>query len=191
MKKYFDQKVKGCEYLVNLNAKKINKTHIVAAAKKVGLSVSTMERAWTNFVQTGGKFVDKDVKQSRGDYNPQGTYKIPCVITKQRAITAKEAAEIILRYMNERNTKASMLCNEYKITKIQFYDLINELNVTGTLLGTKILDHKKYAKVKILDAIWLYKLPETRRGSIKALTATERLAYQRVGDVLVHYLSAI
>lgn len=190
MKKYFDQKVKGCEYLVNLKAKKINKTHIVAAAKLVGLSTDVMEKAWNNFVQTGGKSVDKASTNSKNAALIL-TPTVRLTVTKKRVVTSKEAGKILLRYMKERNVKSRELCNEYKITMDQFYEWINELNVSGTLLGTTILNHKKYAKVNVLDAIWLYKRPKTIRKSIKALTATEKLAYQRVGDVLVHYLSAL
>lgn len=191
MKKYFDQKVKGCEYLVNLNAKKINKTHIVAAAKLVGLRTDVMENAWNNFVQTGGKYVDKSSKTGSGAKMMPIKRKDTYQVTKERVVMPKEAAEIILEYMRNRDINSTKLSNDNNITIRQFYKWINELNVSGTILGTTILNHKKYAKVNVLDAIWLYKRPETTRKSIKALTATERLAYQRVGDVLVHYLSAL
>lgn len=186
------QKIEGCQYLVDLSIKKVGDKHVKAAAEKVGLKTGIMKRAWTNFVQTGGKYVDKRCKYDSKNYKEQFAkpHEI-CNVTKERNITAKEAATILLRYMQERDTTSTALCNEYKITRVQFYRLINDINVTGNLLGKAILNPKKYAKVDVIDAIWLYKRPNTTRKSIRNLTPTEKLAYKRVGDVLIHYLSAI
>ena len=62
----------------------------------------------------------------------------------------------------------------------------------GTLLGLKqFLIHKKVCKGKCSSMQFGYKDPETKENLLKLGTATERLAYKRVGDVLVHYLSAL
>ena len=190
MKKYFNQKVKGCEYLVNLNTKKINKNHIITAAEKVNLPVYVMEKAWKNFQETGGKRVD--LSSTNASFKLTGIKPtVKQLYTKEKVLPAKKAAAILLEYMMDRDIRSVELCNKYQITVQQFYKWIHELNVAGTICDKTILNHKKYAKVNVIDAIWMYKRPETKRKSIKKLTSIERLAYKRVGDVLVHYLSAV
>lgn len=191
MKKYYSQKVAGCQFLVNLNSKKINKTHIVSAANKVGIPVTAMELAWKNFQETGGKFVDKSSRNGNGRSLMKMTPTVKSIYTKMRTLKTKEMAEIILEYMTNRDINSRELSNKHKIPKQQFYSWIEELNNHGTLNGKTILNPKKYAKVNVVDAIWFYKRPETKRKSILNLTDTEKLAYKRVADVLVHYLSAI
>lgn len=185
---YYNKKVLVCYELSGLNVKKITEDHIIEAAKKYNIPLRSAKKAWKIFQETGGKKVDKRGSGSKPRILMTATIKP--LYTKKRVVTADEAAEAILEYMTT-DIKSIELCNQYRITPEQFYNWINELQVSGTLLGRKVLNHNKYAKIEILDVIRISKRPNTTKKSIIALTELERAAYERVGTVLKKYLSAI
>ena len=112
--------------------------------------------------------------------------------SKSRDVSSAEAAKIILEYMQSNCTVTSRdLSVKYSISVVQFYNWIRELNVSGTLLGKRVLNPSKYAKLNVLDAIWIKRNPKTQRKSITRLTSLELAALKRVSDVLEKYLMGL
>lgn len=177
-------KILGCTKLVNMQKKKINKEDIQKVANEIGVSFNVMENAWNNFQQSGGKLVDR--RSTTGS----GTIKMtPTVVCKNRSrgVSPETAGDILREYMTG-VLSSRQICNKHNISVHQLYNWIQELNVHGTLLGKKVLDPKKYAKIEVKDVIYFRKNPETTRKSIASLTEAERLAYRRVADILMMYL---
>lgn len=177
-------KLLGCSKLIGMKKKKITKDDIQKVANSIGVSYNVMETAWNNFQQSGGKYVDR--RTTTGS----GTIKIvPKTICNNlsRGVSPETAGDIIRDYMST-DISSRALCNKYNISVKQFYSWINELNVRGTILGKKVLDPKKYAKIEVKDVIWFRKNPSTTRKSISVLSEYEKLAYDRVADILMMYL---
>lgn len=187
IKNYYAKKVEICKYLSGLNAKKVTDSHIISAAEKFDVPVATARRAWKTFQETGGIVDKRGVKKNNTPFCERKTFPI---YTKMRTVLPKDAASAILEYMTTKK-KSVEICNEYKVVPHQFYEWINEIQVKGTLLGKPVLNHKKYAKIEVLDAIRIVKFPNTCKKSITELNDLERAAYERVGTVLQKYLSAI
>jgi len=181
-----DEKIKGCRLLANLKVKKISLKEIRDIADFTGMKETTLAKAWINFVETGGKTVDKRHTTGYGTIVIQPK-KVALYTKYNKKVTAQDAGDAIFYYMTT-DASSREIANKYKMSVKQFYGLIDELNVKGSLLGKKVLNPKKYAKVNVLDVIWLYKHPDTNRKSIVALTELEKIAYRHVADVLLNYL---
>lgn len=184
------RKFQGCVCLSNLDKKKITRCDIAVMANKVGLSYDVFNHAWENFVQTGGRLVDRRVTNDLKNKNTLTTRPVPshkgCSV-KNNTITPERAGAIIKEYMKGDET-SRQLSKKYNVSVNQFYDWIHELNVSGSILGKKILDTNKYAKLEVKDVIWKYKKPQTKRKSIASLSLGEMSAYNRVANVLLKYL---
>ena len=48
---------------------------------------------------------------------------------------------------------------KHRLSQVQFYEFIHELNVAGSVLGKRVLDPKKYAKVDVKEVIRFAKKP--------------------------------
>lgn len=177
-------KLLGCTKLVNLKKKKITKDDIQKVATEIGVSFNVMDNAWNNFQQSGGKLVDR--RSTTGSGSIKMTPTVTCN-NRSRGVSAETAGEIIRDYMTS-NLSSREICNKYKIAVRQLYGWIHELNIHGTILGFKVLDPKKYAKIEVKDVIYFRKNPDTTRKSIASLTEAEKLAYNRVADILMMYL---
>lgn len=177
-------KLIGCSKLVKMKKKKITKEDIQKVANEIGVSFNVMSTAWNNFQQSGGKTVDRRSTTGAGSIKIEP--KTVCN-NLSRGVSPETAGEIIRDYMTS-DISSRALCNKHRISIYQFYGWIKELNIHGTVLGKKVLDPKKYAKIEITDVIWMRKNPETTRKSIVALTDAEKLAYDRVADILMMYL---
>lgn len=186
MKNNYEKKLEGCKKLVEMKVKKVGENEVKQVAKELGLRPTTMQLAWNNFQQTGGKYIDRAATTGGGSL-----YFTPTVTATymkiNKEISPAKAGMILREYMTT-DIKSRELCNKYEMPLNQFYGYIQELNVKGTLMGFKVLDPKKYAKVEVKDVIWLRKNPDTKRKSILALTDMEKVAYERVADVLMDYL---
>lgn len=181
------EKLAGCEYLANLKVKKITDSQIRDVSEMYNISEKKLKSAWNNFVETGGKNVDLRVSSGKGTIKMKSTVKPNTV---KRIVTAEEAGSIILDYMTGA-LNSREISNKYNISLFQFYGWIKELNTSGKILGKKVLDPLKYAKLEVKDVIWLYKKPNTKRKTITALTYAEKQAYKRVATVLLNYLPRI
>lgn len=186
MNNYY-KKVKLCRELVLLNATKIKKEDIHETADEINLDYTSAERAWNNFTQTGGKFVDLRYRTGAGTIVMKPTVR---AIYPMRKVKVYTAAKIILEYMHT-SINSRELCNKYKISLNQFYSWLKELNISGTLMNKTVLNPKKYAKIDIKDAIWFNRNPKTKRHSITDLKPTEKLALIRVNQILNKYLEKI
>lgn len=179
------KKMQGCMKLASLNKKKITDEDIVVVSRQYDISKTSLTNGWKTFQESGGRYVDYRVKTGNGPKFKGVSRFTPCNIA--RDVTPEEAGSIIIEYMTtDINSRA--LSAKHNIALYQFYSWIRELNVSGTLLGKKVLNPKKYAKLVIKDVIWFKKKPDTTRQSIKNLTVTEKAAYQRVAEVLLNYL---
>ena len=178
------KKMSICVKLAEMKKKKINDDDIQDMAVKENIPFLVLQRAWKNFYQTGGKTVNKR------EYSGFGTIKMTPTVkctAKARSLTFEEAASIVYDYITT-NVKSREFCNNHNISVNCFYNLIDELNTSGTLLGKTILNPKKYAKVDVLTAIKVKKHPKSKSKKITSLSYGERAAYERVGNVLLEYL---
>jgi len=199
MRKNHTKKVDACIYLVGLKKKHVYQKDIQAAADKFALSYGTAERAWKNFTESGGRVVDRrdlyhhSIHRTLKGNEPVSQYLKEKAkprygrVTRFREVSFDEAKAIISEYMAT-GINSRELSTKYNISINQFYDWLRELEVKGTLLGNKILDTQKYAKVSVVDAVWLKKKPKSKRYSIAKLSYTEKEALSRVGDILEIYL---
>lgn len=178
------KKLAGCTKLVNMKKKKIERSDIISVAQEIGISTATMENAWRVFQESGGKRVDNRSTTGSGSLSFKRNFICK---NKTRKVTAEEAGDIIREYMTT-SIHAAEICNKHNISYYQFYTWLHELNVSGKLLGKKVLNHSKYAKIEIKDVIRLNKRPNTTKKSIANLSECERLAYKRVADILLMYL---
>lgn len=182
------RKMQGCVKLANMNKKRITDSDILAVSTQVECSSKGLKRAWQVFQETGGKYIDYRVKTGNGArFEAKPTIKGNHTV---KNVTPEEAGSIIIEYMTtDINSRA--LSVKYGVALNQIYEWIHELNVSGTILGKKVLNPKKYAKLNVKDVIWMHKKPNTKRASIKELTVTEKAAYKRVARVLLEYLPQV
>jgi len=150
----YTQKEQGVINLVNLKTKKITKGMIHKEAELLGISFHVLNLALDNFLKFGkvdlrrknGKSkttaaaLAKQLQLQRG-YLPQG-------VVANKNITQNTVCNILRDYFFQ-NVPAVSLFKKYSITPKQLYSYIRELNVSGTVLGKKVLDPKKYAKVDV------------------------------------------
>lgn len=183
----FKKKLVGCTNLVSLKQKKIKAADIAIEAKNQKIPYSSLKSAWKNFQQTAGKVDLRYTKMGHGK-KLNIIPKTPRIGVLNTSIGRKKAGRIIREYMTSNDLSSVELCNKYEIRPDQLYGWIKELNTSGRIMGKKVLDPSKYAKVNVLDVIWMYKHPNTRRQSIQKLHDYQRTAYARVADVLLDYL---
>lgn len=180
------QKVELCNILVNSKKKRITDEDVLNAAKTVDISYSAARRAWKNFVETSGS-VDRRKSTNIGSFGIP-VKKKPC--TKYRDISKKEAAKILLEFMQPK-VSSTFLSNKYNFSILQLYSWIHDIEVSGKLYGTRILNPEKYNKPNVLTVIAYYKNPNSLSKRIRQLTDLERLNYKRVADVLKDYLTSV
>lgn len=189
-KKIQNRKFKACIALAELDKKKISRKDLSKQAARHGLKIYSMKTAWDNFQETGGRSVDRRI-ESRGKANTMRfTAKIQRLNAYNNSITVKMAGDIIRSYMSTK-IRAMQICLDNKMCPNQLYDWIHELSTSGTLMGIKVLDPKKYAKLNVLDVIRLRKYPKSRAKNIVALSDGERAQYDRVADILELYLPSM
>jgi hypothetical protein len=178
-------KQQGVINLVDLKVKKVAPIIIRTEAKSLGLTFESLNRAWTNFVQFGQiDLRTKDGRSAKNSYDVQKVYNDRYFkgLTK-RALTVVEAVAIVREYTFT-NAKATDLARKHLISIGQFYDLITELNVAGTVAGKMILNSSKYAKVNIKEVIRYSKKPHL----FKKANLLHVKQLQRVLVVLDKYL---
>jgi len=177
-----------CLNLSNLKIKKITSKEIKNEANNLGMKVSIANRAWTNFVQTGHpdlrclKNLTKTMSSTKKLYASNMNKKY-FANTKRIPLTQKQASEIMRDYLLT-NSKAVDIIRKYGIHPNQFYSLIKELNIFGTLLGKRVLDPKKYLKLNLKKVVKYNKKPHLFED-IDELKAAN---YNRVLVVLDKYL---
>lgn len=182
-----NKKIRICLTLVNLNKKKIKSEDISAVATMFGVKYDIAYRAFRNYVQFG----TPDLRSTTG----YGTIKMtPKIIAKRtgfnKNIDAHTAATAILDYMNS-NLTSREICNKYDMSVKQFYGYIRELNISGKLMGHKVLGYNEYAKNDVLAAIRWRK--SNGKSSSKRLPnkKVELGLVVRVAQVLQYYLAGI
>ena len=187
-KDYYKKKLELVNKLVATKKKHINDDDVEKIADDIKIPYPVANRAWKNFVERSGD-VDRRRKHSKFTlvYNIKVKKK---PYTKTRVIDGSEAAKIILEFMQPK-TSTTELSKKYKVSIHQIYGWIHELEISGRLLGNRVLNPEKYSKPNLLTAIAYRKNPYSRAARITSLSSEERLNYIRVTDVLKDYLTPI
>jgi hypothetical protein len=178
-------KEQGVINLVDLGSKKVTTAMIRSEAKNQGLKFEVLERAWVNFTQFG--VVDLRTKDGKAAVNApevQKSYnaKYFSGLTR-RDLTVEESTAIVREYTFT-SIKATDLVRKHLISLVQFYELIQELNVAGSIAGKMILNPRKYAKINIKEVIRFSKKPHL----FKSVNLLHKKQLQRVLTVLDKYL---
>ena len=190
-KQLFAAKARATAIIVDSNVKSVSEKDFTNTAKATGLKAAQVKKAWMQFTESGGTYIDGRV--STKEYIGKEQFCNPSVKGQygRREVSPDEAAEILLYYMSTHYTTSRDVANKYKVSVQQIYEWIHELNVSGTLLGQMILNPRKYAKPEVKDVIWLTKHPKTTRKTVRNLSSTEKMNYVRVSQVLRKYLTAL
>lgn len=184
-KTYLALKEQGVVNIVDRKVKKVDDQVIRDEAKSIGLTFNILKRAWLNFAQFGA--VDlrtKTGKSAKNTYAVQSTYNKKYFSGLSRKLLSADQAKVILKEYIFTQIKVVELLNKYELSKDQFYEIVRELNVSGTVLGSSVLNPKKYAKVDIKKVIRYSKKPHLFKG--ESLLVNKQ--YQRVLVVLDKYL---
>lgn len=182
----YETKVKLCEMLVNTKKKRIIDEDIRKAANDLKLPFGCAKRAWNNFVESSGK-IDMRKSSNRGSLGIKAHKKV--CLTK-RDVAEREAASLLLELMKPGMSVAT-LSLKYNVAISQIYSWIHEIQVSGKLFNTRILNPEKYSKPNVLTVIAYRRNPNSRAKRIRSLTSLEKLNCTRVADILQEYLSAI
>lgn len=185
-KNYYDSKVLLCNKLVASKRKKIKEKDIRTAALELCIPYSIASRAWQNFVENSG-IIDKR-KKSNINFSPKE--RIPVKnkpYTKSREVSKEEAAKILLEFMTP-GTSTTELSNKYKVSIRQIYDWIHEIQVSGKLYNTRILNPEEYSKPELLTVIAYKKNPKSKSKRVLSLSDLKKMNYERVADILYQYL---
>jgi hypothetical protein len=178
-------KEQGVINLVDLRSKKVTSAMIRSEAKNQGLTFQVLERAWINFTQFG--VVDLRTKDGKSAVNApevQKSYNAKYFAGLTRRELSVEESSAIVREYTFTNIKAIDLARKHSITLTQFYELINELNVAGTIASKTVLNPRKYAKINIKEVIRFSKKPHL----FKSVNLLHKKQLQRVLTVLDKYL---
>lgn len=183
-----NSKKKLCISLSEKDVKHISDKEIKEEGARLGLSASTAKRAWTNFVQTGHPDLRslKDLRKTKTEKEKEylklkaKSYYTGC---KRLTLTTKTAKKILRDYIFSDATAVSCI-QKNKMDATQFYGLIKELNIHGTVLGSKVLDPKKYLKTNLKKVIKYYKKPHLFEDHDPLKIAN----YNRILVVLEKYL---
>lgn len=187
MTQYLKEKQEGCLNLALADVKKITPKMIRNEAENQGISYHVMKRAWENYM----KFGNPELRyKSKGVFTPlKQAQQISVWQLKNRPnfpvkeLTTEEAGKLLKSYIFS-GKQAFEVLKKNKISKNQFYDLIKELNVSGTVLGRKVLDPKQYAKVDVKQVIKFHKKPHLFHN----MSLLEIGIFQRILAVLQNYL---
>lgn len=175
--------------IVSLNKKKIEKEDVYTMSKKMGIPCATGMLVWNNFVQYGK--INKRIPERKGikasdDAIEKWKNKRKKLQEIEKFKPSEETAvDMIIQYMNGKDLFDILIENRCSIAN--FYNLIHELNISGTLYGRMILNPKKYAKVDVSRAIRWYRNPNSSYYK-KNLSEVEKLQFKRVTQVLRDYL---
>jgi len=145
-KNYYTVKTNACEYLAGLNKKKIEFTDLKNASQKFNLQISVVRLAWENTLRFGKS--DRRVKTGKFIGAEQfGVSTTPYYPVKQ--FSDEVIASIVRQYIVDKKSHRYLI-DTYKINSNQFYQWIDELNVSGDLGSKKnFLNWKKYLKKDI------------------------------------------
>jgi hypothetical protein len=150
--------------LATSKIKKITNKVVNEFADTLGIDRAKARRAWKNYSQLdvqnkkfSRKFKDgKNVGKYKPSYN---TWQKENLVLKNRKVYFKTAAKVILEI---KNTKAKVfeVLKKYNIGRDQYYSWLEELQISGKLLGRKIFDWTQYPKKDVKEIIRFAKHPE-------------------------------
>jgi len=168
--------------LAEKDVAKITPELLKVEAERYEVSYRVAKAAWKNFVEFGkAELREKNGKfAGRKQTNAKTLKTLPKRVNKDLDETT--AKEMLLKYFNGR--KAINLMKKYKVTAHQFYDLVRELNVSGTVMTTPVLDPTQYAKINVKDVARLSRCADFENN----LSDIELAQLKRVRTVLRKWL---
>jgi predicted Rossmann fold nucleotide-binding protein DprA/Smf involved in DNA uptake len=187
MTKYLNEKKEGCLNLAMANVKKVTTEMIRNEAESLEIPYQVMKQAWDNYMEFGNpelRYKGKNIVTLEKQAEQISTWqkeKRPYFPVKE--FTTEKAGEMLKNYIFSGKNVCDVT-NKYEISARQFYELIRELNVSGTVLGRKVLDPKQYAKIDIKEVIKFHKKPHL----FNKTSVLEIGRFQRVLFVLKKYL---
>jgi hypothetical protein len=177
------------ENLVNLQVtsgkEKLSVNDIYGEADKLGINHTTAVNAWYRYLELDsldgnlkhGKYVGKDTTAQK----KWAKKNAPC---NSRIVTFVEAAKIILEVKNNPSTAVYKILKKHKVSTIQYYNWLYDLNVSGHLLGTKVFDWEQYVKKDIKMVISFKRNP----NKFSNLSKTEVAKLNLLSKVMDDYL---
>lgn len=179
----YNLKITACNILSE--KKTINKTVILNVANNLGINFYSLLRAWKNYEETSGKFIDRRVKS--GEYFGEPQFHKENIHGMKTFIKKDEAKKIFLEYLQTEIGYKELL-KKYNLNQNTFFKWREQLTSDGTFYGIQIFDYMKQNRVNICDAIWLCKHPKTTRKSLQNLSPTEKMYYRNIVSTIIHKL---
>lgn len=152
-----------------ISSPRISKKKMKEQAEELGLHFESAEKAYLNVTDSAIPMLDRRCRRS----NPELTVKLQFKqesIEKIKArnkemyrrpfrdISPAEAAKVIVDVMTSKDRVYAIL-EKYNLAPNQYYAMLFELEVYGTLRGKKILDYTKFNKYPVVDIIRIKKYP--------------------------------
>ena len=150
--------------LATSKKKKITNQMINTLADQLQVDRQKAKRAWKNYSQL-------DVQNERfsrrykdgtkaGKYKQsQNVWQQQNLILTNRKVYFKTAAKVILEVKNT-DAKVFEVLKKHRIGRDQYYGWLEELTISGKLLGRKVFDWTQYPKKDVKEVIRFAKYPE-------------------------------
>ena len=186
-----------------IESARVSKTKIEEIAERLNLSVHSAEKAYLNVTNSGDTRVDRRVKYDNPDdrivmpfdsdkykdkiesYRKNGNENRKKLYSPFRDISVSEMSKAILEMMTT-NKRLYEILYDKKISVIQYYKALFEIEVYGTLFGKKVLAYNKFNKFAVKDLIRIYKYPSG--SAIKNLDLVEISTRMRAAIILKNKL---
>ena len=186
-----------------IESARVSKTKIEEIAERLNLSVYSAEKAYLNVTNSGDTRVDRRVKYDNPDdrivmpfdsdkykdkiesYRKNGNENRKKLYSPFRDISVSEMSKAILEMMTT-NKRLYEILYDKKISVIQYYKALFEIEVYGTLFGKKVLAYNKFNKFAVKDLIRIYKYPSG--NAIKNLDLVEISTRMRAANILKNKL---
>jgi hypothetical protein len=150
--------------LATSKSKKITAEMINKAADDLNVDRKVAHRAWKNYSQLdvqnerfSRRF--KDGKNVGKYKKTRNLWQRKNMVLNSRRVYFKTAAKVILEIKNT-NAKVFEVLKKYNIGRDQYYGWLEDLTISGKLLGRKIFDWTQYPKKDVKEIIRFAKYPE-------------------------------
>lgn len=154
--------------LATSKAKKITPKMVAAVATKLGVKKNVAERAWKNYSQLDVKSENFDRRFTSGTYvgkrkPKEVVYAKNWMKTKfphpTRVVYFKTAAKVIME-IKDTDKQVYEVLDKYRVSRTQYYNWLEELNISGKLLGHVVFDWTKFPKKDVKNVIKYCKYPD-------------------------------
>jgi len=181
--------------------------HASTVAKQHGLKTVQVKRAYINFLN----FKKVDLRYKRANATTATGTKV--VLPPKSAAVAKSTAQKVAKIPSRplssvewrmlihewliTGSKTSSFCIKNKVNLTDFYEVLRELKISGTIKGVLVLDYRKYGKFD-LSKVFIYMRAKFRGCSQKYIDSLAKLKntseaewkiIRRISNVLDTYLN--